>query len=176
MGQLIDLIRTHAVHQQLQSLALAIDEAVCRLNLNAEACFRVQQLKSVLAFCGNQIAGADPFFIQVRVFDSISARLTVALAEVLTLLDDGNVDHITRAKPLVDDVLVQLVEVPVALAPEDSVSPEDTGSLRLECPKISAHSSSPGASAALAEARRTGAEIAVRCRDEGLDRSRATVL
>ena len=164
------------MHQQLQSLALAIDEAVCGLNLNAEACFRVQQLRSVLAFCGNQIAGADPFFIQVRVFDSIKAGLSVALAEVLMLLDDGNLEHITRAKRLVDDVLVQFVEVPGALASADSVSPEDMGALRLECPKTSAHPSSPGGSASLAEPGRAGAEIAVRRRDEGLGKSRARVL
>jgi hypothetical protein len=176
MGQLIDLIRTHAVHLQLQSLALAIDEAACGLSLNAEACFCVQRLRSVLAFCGNQIAGADPFFIEVRVFNSINARLSVALAEVLTLLDDGNLEHITRAKRLVDDVLIQLVEVPGALASEVSVSPEDMGALRLEYPKTSTHPSSPGGSASLAEPGCAGAEIAVRRRDEGLGKSRATVL
>jgi hypothetical protein len=160
MGQLIDLIRTHAVHQQLQSLALAIDEVVCRLNLNAEASFGVQQLRSVLAFCGSQITGADPFFIQVRVFDSINGRLSVALAEVLTLLEDGNIEHIARAKPLVDDVLVQLVEVPAALAAEDSWSPKDTGALRLECPNTRAHTSSPGRSASRAELTNHGTTVA----------------
>jgi hypothetical protein len=120
--------------------------------------------------------GCRSIFFQVSVFDSINAGLSVALAEVLTLLDDGDLEHITRAKRLVDEVLFSWLKCLLPWRQKDSLSPEDTGALRLECPKIRAHTSSPGGSASLAEARRAGAEIAVRRRDEGLGKSRATVL
>jgi hypothetical protein len=122
MSRLIDLLRTHAVHQQLQALGLVIDAAVRKLDRNTETCLGVQRLRAVLAWCGRQIAAADPFLVELRVVDSVQARLAAILAEIAALIDDGHIEHLTRAISLVDDLAVQLVPIAAALAPEETAA------------------------------------------------------
>jgi hypothetical protein len=122
MSQLNDLIRTHAVHLQLQSLARIVDAAIRNSDLNAENFLRVRRIRAVLKWCDHQIAGADPFLFELRIVDSVQVLLSATFAEISALINDGNIDHLARALSLVNALVVQLVEVPAALAPKDTAT------------------------------------------------------
>ncbi|RII28386.1 MAG: hypothetical protein CXR31_00370 [Geobacter sp.] len=119
MAQITERIQGHPIWQILENLGPAIDNALAREGVDAQSTEALSRLKSVLAFTGRRLAGADPFLIQTGSLDSLNNALQAALQEVQNFIANGNAGHITNANAQADSALTYLSQLNVPLTTED---------------------------------------------------------
>jgi hypothetical protein len=119
MAQWSDRLTSHPLFNHLQNLGPAIDNALNRENLDPQAVEGLSRLKSVLAFTGRRLAGADPFILQFGVVDNLGNHFQAIITEVQQFTANGNIGHLTNANTNADAALTLLAQLNVPLTTED---------------------------------------------------------
>jgi len=119
MAQWSDRLASHPLFNHLQNLGPAIDNALNRENLDPQAAEGLSRLKSVLAFTGRRLAGADPFILQFGVVDNLGNQFQAIFNEVQQFTANGNLGHLTNANTNADTALTHLAQLNVPLTTED---------------------------------------------------------
>lgn len=119
MAQWSDRLASHPLFNHLQNLGPAIDNALNRENLDPQAAEGLSRLKSVLAFTGRRLAGADPFILQFGVVDNLGNQFQAMITEVQNFIANGNLGHLTNANANADAALSHLAQLNVPLTTED---------------------------------------------------------
>lgn len=111
MSQWIERIRGHRVWGLLESVGPAIDVALERDSLSAEAIDSLERLRSVLAFAGKRLAAADPVLVLPPVVEALANALTTLKNHVDTFAANGDVAQLNAANGQADGVLTHLVAI-----------------------------------------------------------------
>lgn len=119
MSQWSERFTSHQLFNHLQSLGPAIDNALDRENLDPQAAESLARLKSVLAFVGRRLAGADSYLLQFSVIDNLGNQFQSMVNEVQQFTANGNIGHLTNANTNSDTALTQLAQLNVPLTTED---------------------------------------------------------
>lgn len=111
MSQWAERIRIHRVWGLLESIGPAIDIALERESLTADAIDSLERLRAVLVFCGKRLAAADPLLVVPPVVENLANALTTLKANVDTFTSNGDVAQLNAANGQADGVLTHLVSV-----------------------------------------------------------------
>ena len=122
MSTWIDRVRSHPLWQNLAILGPAIDQAFTREGIDAATFDGLHRLKTVLAFIGQRLEGADPNLIQLGPMDNINVQVQAATTSVQTFISDGNPAHITNANQNGDSALGNLALLNVPYVTTDFVA------------------------------------------------------
>ena len=125
MAQLAERFKVHPVWQTLQSVGPALDNALNREDSDPQAPEMLARLKSVLAFTGRRLAGADLFLIQPGPLDNINNQFQTALQEVQQYIANGNVGHLTNANTSADNILTYLAQLNIPITTEDFIAAKE---------------------------------------------------
>lgn len=119
MSEWNDRIKTNTVWQVLELFDVAIDQALTREAIDAQAADSLERLRAVLTFCGKRLASADPYLLEPASLNKISAAFTVAKTEIEAFVSDGASPHLVAANREVDAALVSLASILVPITTED---------------------------------------------------------
>ena len=125
MSQWVDQFRNHHIWQVLNGLGPVIDQALSRDGLDASTVEGLARLRSVLAFAGKRLAGADAYLFQPGPLDNLASVFQAATTEVQTFIADGNVVHVTNANAHADSGLAYLTQLNVPFTTEDFVAAKE---------------------------------------------------
>ncbi len=125
MTQWAERYKSHQIWQLLQVLGPIIDNAFNLAGTDPETLDGLARLKSILSFCGQRLAGADPYLFQVGPLDNISAALQAMIQEVQNFIANGNVGHIANANSHGDAALTHLSQINVQLTTEDFMAAKE---------------------------------------------------
>jgi hypothetical protein len=127
MGQWEDRILSHGVWQSMETLGPAIDKALAREDIEPSTLENLERVRTVLAFAGKRLAGANPQLIDPRALDTIDNSLKTALSEILAFVDNGNVTLIANANSQADAILANLPAINYPFVADDWKVLSDAG-------------------------------------------------
>jgi hypothetical protein len=82
----------------------------------------LERLRSVLAFCGKRLGGADPLVLLPQALDTIAGALESQKSEIDAFISDRNQTHLTNANSAADTALAQVAYVPAGIStPEELI-------------------------------------------------------
>lgn len=122
MGTWTDRIKTHQLWQHLGTLGPAIDQAFAREGVDSTTLDGLHRLKTVLAFIGRRLEGADPNLLIPGPLDNISSAVQSATSEVQNFVSNGNGAHVISANSHADNALAYLTALNVPAVTSDLVS------------------------------------------------------
>lgn len=125
MSQWIDRIRDHQVWQQMKALGPSIDQARTREDIDPQTIDGLERVRTVLAFIGKRLAGADPFTTQPAPLDGLAGAFQNASAEIQAFTANGNPGHIVNANSHADTALQHVAQIVVGNTPEELAGLKD---------------------------------------------------
>lgn len=111
MSQWVERIRGHRIWALLESIGPAINKALERESLTADAIDSLERIRSVLAFCGKRLAAADPVFVLPPVVENLANSLATLKTHLDTFISNGDVAQLNAANGQADNVLTNLASV-----------------------------------------------------------------
>lgn len=108
----------------MESLGPVLDSTANGSGLAPETLGDLERVRTVLAFVGKRVAGADPLVTLPATLDSIASAFTSAKAELELFQSDNDFGHITSANAHADSAIQTSAQilVPVAAAEITSLS------------------------------------------------------
>lgn len=103
---------SHPIWEEMKALGTVLDVAASK-EINDPSIFEdIERIRSVLAYCGKRLASTDPVLIQPTVIDPISALFAYTRTELEAYINDDNPNHFITANLRIDELLVQLRNIP----------------------------------------------------------------
>lgn len=129
MSQWSERVSAHPVWQSLNEVGPAIDDAAAKDGNDEASVESLGRLKTVLAFVGKRLAGADPSLVHTTPLDGINTALQSMLSLVQAYVSDGSPTSLQNANAHADAALQHLSNVMVPFTPDDTGALKDAAVL-----------------------------------------------
>jgi hypothetical protein len=169
MSEWIERIRGHGAWAVMRSLGTIIDQAIAMEGIDPQAVVALERIRTILAFCGKRLAGADPLVVVPGLLDNIGGSFSNSRAEIEAFLSDRNNARLQSANALADNALVNAGQIPVAFSPEELgslVSATNDYRNQFEKGLVTARDSTDAARADVENLRAKVAEVATSVQNE----------
>lgn len=119
MSQWTDRVRNHAVWAMLDSVGPAIDQALQRQSIEADAIDSLERLRTVLSFCGKRLAATESVLVIPSVLDTLNTSFIYIKESVEKFASNGDMSQLIGANAHADNALGSLVSILGTATPDD---------------------------------------------------------
>lgn len=119
MAQFAERFKEHALWSTLQNIGPVLDNALNKKEVDPQTLEMLVRLKSVLAFCGRRLVGADHNLFQPGPLDNINNQFQAMLQEVQQYIANSNAGHLTNANTNADNILTYIAQLNIPTTTED---------------------------------------------------------
>lgn len=121
MSRWTSRIKEHRVWKDMQSLGPSIDQAVGLDDIDPSALEDLERLRTVLAFSGKRLGGADPLTAYPSALEPIATSFETAKTEIDAFVTDRDVAYLASANTAADTALAHLTQVPTLATPQELI-------------------------------------------------------
>lgn len=119
MSQWIDRVRKHPVWVLLESVGPAIDLALDRDEIAADAVDSLERLRTVLTFCGKRLASTESVLVLPTTLDALNSNLTQLKVHVEAFTSNGDTSQLNAANAQADNLLSNIISICGTATPDD---------------------------------------------------------
>jgi hypothetical protein len=119
MSEWAERIRDHRAWSVMELLGPTIDRAVATDSIDPQALAALERIRTVLAFCGKRLAGADPLIVAPVLVNNIADAFSLCNAELDAFISDQDKAHLQSANVHADTALFNAGQIAVAFTPEE---------------------------------------------------------
>lgn len=112
MSKWSERITSHSIWEEMKALGTVLDIVAAKEITETTTFEDIERIRSILTYCGKRLASTDPFLLQPSVLDTFSSLFTLVRSELDALINDNNTNHFITANLRLDELLVQLRNIP----------------------------------------------------------------
>lgn len=119
MSEWTDKFTAHQIHSSLQTLDAALNEVEALEENEVTSLEAIDRLKQVQRLVVTSLSSVDPNLVSEERLNTLDALIRQQIDQINNYKSNQNVAHLAGANSSADNVLTQLVSIPIAKTPEE---------------------------------------------------------